>query len=29
MGGNIAGLAGPLASFFQPKGTRERQMSYR
>ena len=29
MSGNIAGLAGPLASFFQPKGTRERQMSYR
>jgi ferric-dicitrate binding protein FerR (iron transport regulator) len=29
MGGNITGLAGPLASFFQPKGTRERQMSYR
>jgi hypothetical protein len=29
MGGNIAGLAGPLASFFQPQGTRERQMSYR
>jgi hypothetical protein len=29
MSGNIGGLAGPLASFFQPKGTRERQMSYR
>jgi hypothetical protein len=29
MGGNITGLAGPLASFFQPKGTREPQMSYR
>ncbi|MGA3242083.1 MAG: FecR domain-containing protein [Bryobacteraceae bacterium] len=29
MGGNITGLAGPLASFFQPKGTREHQMSYR
>jgi len=29
MSGNIAGLAGPVASFFQPKGTRERQMSYR
>jgi hypothetical protein len=29
MSGNISGLAGPLASFFQPKGTREHQMSYR
>jgi hypothetical protein len=29
MSGNIGGLAGPLASFFQPKGTREHQMSYR
>jgi ferric-dicitrate binding protein FerR (iron transport regulator) len=29
MSGNIAGLAGPLSSFFQPKGTREHQMSYR
>ena len=29
MGGNITGLAGPLASFFQPEGTRKRQMSYR
>jgi hypothetical protein len=27
--GNITSLAGPVASFFQPKGTRERQMSYR
>jgi hypothetical protein len=29
MSGNITGLAGPLASFFQPEGTRKRQMSYR
>jgi ferric-dicitrate binding protein FerR (iron transport regulator) len=29
MSGNIGGLAGPLASFFQPKGTHEHQMSYR
>jgi hypothetical protein len=29
MSGNISGLAGPLASFLQPKGTREREMSYR
>jgi FecR protein len=29
MGGNITGLAGPLASFFQPEGTRKREMSYR
>ncbi len=29
MSGNIGGLAGPVASFFQPRGTRERQMSYR
>jgi hypothetical protein len=29
MSGNLAGLAGPVGSFFQPKGTREREMSYR
>jgi hypothetical protein len=29
MGGNITGLAGPLGSLFQSKGTREPQMSYR
>jgi hypothetical protein len=29
MGGDITGLAGPLASFFQHKGTREHEMSYR